>query len=152
MTGRRASPRSAASWRFCALCLGVTLAASGCAHLARTTQATDLCSRYAGVVLAANQFTAQKLSGAGPAELRRRAEAFQTQVDALAAVSGGRFDSQIAALQASVDDYNAAVVHSGAHAITAAQPLVKDSLDDVKDSWAMLRDAAATECGPTGKS
>ena len=152
MTGRRASRPRTPQWSAALGLAVVALAVSGCAHMARTTTDTDLCTQYAAVVTAAQQFTAQKLAGAGPDELRKRAEAFQTQVDALAAVSGGRLDSQIDALQASLDDYRAAAVDAGAHAGTAAQPLVKDSLDDVKDSWAMLRDVAATECGSTGKA
>jgi hypothetical protein len=140
-------PRPAALWPYF-LFIAAVLAVSGCAHMEQTAKSTNLCTEYAKLVQVANQFTAQDLTGATAEDLQFRDNGLQTQLDAVAAVSDGRLDSEIATLQASLDDY-AATVEASANAPTAAEPLIKKSLKGVKDSWAMLQDAAATECGPT---
>ena len=129
-----------------ALCIGAVLALAGCSDTAKTTEASNLCTVYAEFVQVANQFTAQDLTTATPEELQFRDKGLQTQLDALAAVSNGRLDSEIAALQDSLDDY-AAAVSASKDAPSAAKPLIKKSLKGVKDSYAMLQDAAVTECG-----
>ena len=91
----------------------------------------------------------QKLAGASPGQSRSRPRRSRRRSTPwpLSPTVVRLGDRRVAG---QFDDYHATAVDSGARASTAAQPLVKDSLDDVKDSWAMLRrDAAATECGPT---
>jgi hypothetical protein len=128
--------------------VGAALAVSGCAARAQSTKSTNMCTQYSELANVASQFTTQELTGATAEDLRFRDHGLQTQLDALAAASDGRLDAEIATLQSSLDDY-AAAVQVSAGARTASAPLIEKSVKDVQNSWAELRDAAATECGPT---
>ena len=80
-------------------------------------------------------------------QLRARVENFQDGLAQLDAAAEGRLDTSISTLRANLDELRQALADAGDQARETAQPLVEDSVDDVAQSWAVLRAKVEAECG-----
>ena len=120
---------------------------SGCAAMAESTRSTDLCTRYDDLVAQADEFRDQDWSNATVDEVRARVVNFQDRLAQLDAVADGRLDTAASTLRANLDELAQAVADAGDQARETAQPLVEQSLDDVAQSWAVLRTKVEAECG-----
>ena len=120
---------------------------SGCAAMAESTRSADLCTRYDQLVAQADEFRDQDWASVNVDELRARVQDFQDRLVQLDAVADGRLDTAASTLRANLDELAQAVADAGDQARETAQPLVEQSLDDVAQSWAVLRTKIEAECG-----
>ena len=126
--------------------IAAPLVLSGCAGMAQDARANDLCTRYRELVISANQFRELDPAQVKADELRARANRFRDRLDQVQAVSEGQLDTAIANLEANLDDLREGAIEAGANARTTVQPLWKDDLQHVAESWAALRQAVDTRC------
>jgi major membrane immunogen (membrane-anchored lipoprotein) len=108
--------------------------------------ATDLCAQYAQASKQAQEVKALDPARTDVDQLRSDLDAFQASLDQLQAASDGRLDQVITDLRDAVNDFVEAAVDNGKKAVDAAEPLLTDSLNDVDDRWAALKQRADDEC------
>jgi hypothetical protein len=137
MRSRRAVPGG--------LVLAAVAALTGCGDAAER----DFCRQYAGLVEQAEEFRQIDARTAPPGTLTSAAVEFRTELDQLAAVSEGRLDFAVSGLRNALDNLRVTAIDVGDDALDTARPLLEDSLDDVREAWAVLQASAATECGDT---
>ena len=70
----------------------------------------DLCTQYAGLVTAADEWQQQDPLTAKADELRAASEEFQAELDQFQAVAEGRLDTAISTLRASIDAFRQAAI------------------------------------------
>ena len=107
----------------------------------------DFCRQYDQLVEQAGKLTEIDPRSAPAGTLRTEAGDFRVQLDELAAVSEGRLDFAVSTLRTALDDLRVAALDVDADSLAAARPLLEDSLDDVRQAWAVLRTSAAVQCG-----
>ena len=109
--------------------------------------ADNLCTRNQQLVAGIAQLKAIDQATATPAEIRARAGAVLTQLDALQAVSEGGYDSQISTLRSAIYDIQQSAVENGA----AAQPGKerRDTLKTLNESLTPLQARIAVQCQKT---
>ena len=125
------------------LALATVAALTGCGD----TAGRDFCRQYAGLVEQADAIKEIDPRTAPASTLTTAATEFRTELDKLAAVSEGRLDFAVSGLRTALDDFRVTAIDVGDDALATARPLLEDSLDDVRQAWAVLQASAATECG-----
>lgn len=124
-----------------ALVSAVVLA--GCSEL---PTAADLCTTYAQVSKRADDIKSLDPKTTSVDQLRSDLDEFQASLDQLQATADGRLDTAISDLRSAVNDYVEAAVDAGKKALDTAQPLLEDSLKDVAQQWAVVKQRADDEC------
>jgi outer membrane murein-binding lipoprotein Lpp len=149
LSGAEPGVRSRVGWtvKACVVSVLVSGLLSGCASMAESTRSSDLCTRYDDLVAQADEFRAQDWANVNVDQLRGRVETFQDGLAQLDAVAEGRLDTAVSTLRANLDELSQAVADTGEKTRETAQPLVEQSLDDVTQSWAVLRSKVEAECG-----
>ncbi|MDF1602086.1 hypothetical protein [Nocardioides sp. YIM 152315] len=147
MTRRRTptSGRSGTRGVAATLALGTVLLC-GCGE-ARVDAADDLCVQYDQLVEKADSLQEIDPDTATVGEVRDQVEEVQDQLDALQAVAEGQLDTLISTLRTAVGDLVAAASDAGQEALDVARPLIEDTVDDVREAWATLEQAADVKCG-----
>ncbi len=128
------------------LTAGVAIAAIPLLAACGDTDDQNYCSQYDDLVTAADEFQEQDPLTAKVEDLRAASEEVEAELDQFQAVSEGRLDTAISTLRASVDAVRQAAVDAGSEAVETARPLLEDSLEDVAEAWAALKDIADVQC------
>ena len=118
------------------------LCVTGCSDL----RAADLCTTYAQVSQRAEDIRSLDPKTTNVDELRSDLDEFQTSLDQLQAAADGRLDTVNSDLRSAVNDTVESAVDAGKKALDSAEPLVADSLSDVDQRWAMVKQRADDEC------
>jgi hypothetical protein len=119
-----------------------TLGVTGCSDL----RAADLCTTYDQVSQRAEDIRSLDPKTTSVDDLRSDLDEFQASLDQLQATADGRLDTVISDLRSAVQDTVASAVDAGKKAVDTAEPLVEDSLSDVDQRWAMVKQRADDEC------
>jgi len=125
------------------LTLVSTVLLAGCSGL---PTAADLCTTYNQVSKRADEIRSLDPAQTNVDQLRSDLDEFQASLDQLQATADGRLDTAISDLRTAVNDYVEAAVAAGKKALDTAQPLLKDSLKDVDQRWAVVKQRADDEC------
>jgi hypothetical protein len=130
-----------------ALALVSTVLLAGCSQSGFTS--ADLCTQYAQASKQAQEIKNLDPAKTNVAELRKDLDEFQASLGQLLAASDGRLDQAITDVRSAVNDYVEAAVDAGKKAAQSAEPLLSDSLSNVDDRWAILKQRADDECNVT---
>lgn len=127
--------------------LGVALVAAlsllgGCGD----TADRDLCTQYAGLVKAAEEWQQQDPLTAKADEMRAASEEFQAELDQFQAVAEGRLDTAISTLRANIDAFRQAAIDDDNDALETARPLLEDAKEDVDEAWGVVEALADLQC------
>jgi len=106
----------------------------------------DLCTQYAGLLSAADEWQQQDPVTAKADDLRAASEEFQAQLDQVQAVAEGRLDTAISRLRADIDAFRQAANDEDDEALDTARPLLEDTKDDVDEAWAVVERLADLQC------
>ena len=118
------------------------LLSAGCGNVAASS---DLCHEYDDFVVAADQLHARDLVDAPMEEVRQLVRVVEADLDHLRATSEGRHDAVITALQSGLDELSHLVADAGVDVRATVQPLIRTSLEIVRDAVnALTRRLAAT--------
>ena len=139
-TTNRFAPRRLVVVLVSALALTGTLTGCGGASTA------DLCTQYDQVVKKADEIKNLDVSSESVDDLRAKLKDFQASLDQVQAVAEGRLDTAISDLRTAIREFVQAAVDAGRDALETAQPLLEDSLDRVKELWAVVQKRADAEC------
>ena len=126
-----------------ALAVVATVLVSGCAG---DPADQDLCAQFDDLVAAVDDVHALEPESAKIADLRAAAESLQTQLDQLQYVSEGRLDTAIANLRSAVTGFKEAVLDAGEETFETVAPLLAQSLDDVNEAYAVLKQSVDAQC------
>ena len=131
------------------LAAGVAIAAipllAGCGDNADR----DLCTQYAGLLAAADEWQQQDPLTSTAEDLRAASEEFQDELDQVQAVAEGRLDTAISTLRANIDAFRQAAIEDDSEALEAARPLLEDAKEDVDEAWAVVEALADIQCDDT---
>ena len=122
--------------------LALTGALTGCGD----ASTADLCTQYGKVVSKAEEIKNLDVSSQGVDDIRRTLKDFQASLNELQAGAEGRLDTAITDLRTAVREFVQAAVDAGREALESAQPLLEDSLDRVRELWAVVEQRADAEC------
>jgi hypothetical protein len=125
------------------LALAAAAALAGCGE----TADRDFCRQYDQLVKQADEITEIDPGSASAESVRSEVADFRAELDQLGAVAEGRLDFAVSGLRVALDDLRVAAADVGGDALGTARPLLRDSLDEVRQAWAVLRTSAAAECG-----
>ena len=109
----------------------------------------DLCTQFAGLVSAADEWQQQDPLTAKADDMRAASEDFQAELDQFQAVAEGRLDTAISTLRANIDAFRQAAIDNDSEALEAARPLLEDAKEDVDEAWAVVEALADLQCDPT---
>jgi hypothetical protein len=118
----------------------------GCAEMADNARGNDLCAQYGELVTAADEFRARDTLTSTVDEMSSRAEHFRDELNQVQAVADGRLDTAITNLEATLDDLRQATIDKGEEYRSTVAPLWQDDMEQIAESWAVLQQAAATQC------
>jgi hypothetical protein len=129
--------------------VGVVIAAGQVLTGCGDTADQDLCTQYAGLLAAADEWQQQDPLTAKADELRAASEKFQDELDQVQAAAEGRLDTAISTLQANIDAFRQAAIEDDSEALDAARPLLEDAKEDVDEAWAVVEALADMQCDAT---
>ena len=129
--------------------VGVVIAAGQVLTACGDIADQDLCTPYANLVAAADEWQQQDPLTAKADELRTASEEFQSQLDQFQAVAEGRLDTAISTLRANIDAFRQAAIDNDSEALEAARPLLEDAKQDVAEAWAVVEALADVQCDTT---
>ena len=129
--------------------VGVVIAAGQVLTGCGDTADQDLCTQYANLLSAADEWQQQDPLTAKADELRTASEKFQAELDQFQAVAEGRLDTAISTLHANIDAFRQAAIEDDSEALEAARPLLEDAKEDVDEAWAVVEALADVQCDAT---
>jgi hypothetical protein len=129
--------------------VGVVVAATQVLTACGDTADRDLCTQFAGLVTAADEWQQQDPVTAKADELRAASEDFQAELDQFQAVAEGRLDTAISTLRANIDAFRQAAIDHDGEALETARPLLEDAKEDVDEAWAVVEALADVQCDAT---
>ena len=129
--------------------VGIVIAAAQVLTACGDTADQDLCTQYADLVAAADEWQQQDPLTAKADELRTASEEFQAELDQFQAVAEGRLDTAISTLRANIDAFRQAAIEDDSEALEAARPLLEDAKEDVDEAWAVVEALADMQCDAT---
>ena len=129
--------------------VGVVIAAGQVLTACGDTADRDLCTQYANLVAAADEWQQQDPLTAKADEMRESSEELQAQLDQFQAVAEGRLDTAISTLRANIDAFRQAAIDKDSEALEAARPLLEDAKEDVEEAWAVVEALADVQCDAT---
>jgi outer membrane murein-binding lipoprotein Lpp len=106
----------------------------------------DLCTQYADLAAAVDEWQQQDPLTAEAEDLRAASEDFQAELAQLQAAAEGRLDTAITTLQANIDAFREAAIEDDSEALEAARPLLEDVREDVVEAWAVVEALADFQC------
>src|SRR4051812_27995866 len=109
----------------------------------------DLCTQYADLLSAADEWQQQDPVTAKADEMRAASEKFQAELDKLQAVAEGRLDTAISTLQADIDSFRQAAIDEDGGALETTHPLLADAKDKVDQALAVVETLADLQCDAT---
>jgi hypothetical protein len=106
----------------------------------------DFCTQYRQFQKSADALRQINPATVSVSEVRAKVLDFQKELDQVLGAADGSLNSQISTLRASVQGLQEAAVTASQKGFVAARPLLKDSLTEVKQSLAAVKQAADTQC------
>lgn len=131
------------------LAAGVAIAALPLLGACGDTADRDLCTQYADLVTAADEWQQQDPLTAKAEDMRAASEKFQAELAQVQAVAEGRLDTAISTLQANIDAFREAAIEDNSEALEAARETLEDAKDDVDEAWAVVEALADVQCDAT---
>jgi hypothetical protein len=128
------------------LAAGVAVAALPWLSACGDTADRDLCTQYAGLLSAADEWQEQDPLTAKADEMRAASEKFQAELDQLQAVAEGRLDTAISTLRANIDAFRQAAIDENGDALETARPLLADAKEDVTEALGVVEALADVQC------
>lgn len=125
------------------LVLTTVFGVAACGGQQEQRSALNLCLRYQQLVASVDDFTAATTSTPTADAVRRRAEFALNRLDELQAASEGRYDATISTLRTAITDLKQSAANAGAAAAQARS----DSLQQVTESVAPLKQRLDAQCG-----
>jgi len=128
------------------LAAGVAIAILPLLGACGDTADQDLCTQYAGLLTAADEWQQQDPLTAKADEMRAASEEFQAELDQVQAAAEGRLDTAISTLSEAIDAFRQAAIEDDSEALEAARPLLEDVKEDVDEAWAVVEALADLQC------
>ena len=128
------------------LAAGVAIAILPLLGACGDTADQDLCTQYADLVAAADEWQQQDPLTATADELRAASEEFQAELDQVQAAAEGRLDTAISTLSEAIDAFRQAAIEDDSEALEAARPLLEDVKENVDEAWAVVEALADLQC------
>jgi hypothetical protein len=127
-----------------ALVVATVSGVAACGGQQEQRSAMNLCLRYQQLVASVDEVRATSTSTPTADAVRRRAEVALTRLDELQAVSEGRYDTLISTLRTAINDLKQSAANAGAAAAQARS----ETLSQVAESVAPLKERLDAQCGP----
>ena len=102
--------------------VGVVIAAGQVLTGCGDTADRDLCTQYAGLLTAADEWQQQDPLTAEAEDMRAASEKFQAELDQVQAVAEGRLDTAISTLQANIDAFREAAIEDNSRCSPNSAP------------------------------
>jgi hypothetical protein len=129
--------------------VGVVIAAGQILTACGDTADQDLCTQYANLSAAADEWQQLDPLTAKADELRAASEDFQAHLAQVHAAAEGRLDTAITTLQANIDAFREAAIEDDSGALDTARPLLEDVKEDIDQAWAVVESLADLQCDTT---
>jgi hypothetical protein len=118
------------------------LVTAGCTN----ASGVDLCTQYDALSTEAAELREMQPAATSADEIRAQVEAVQVALDRLQAVSEGQLDQAISNLRAAASELAQSAVSTGREALDDALPALKESVERVRETWAVLEQVAQNQC------
>jgi hypothetical protein len=112
----------------------------------------DFCTQYRQFQKSADALRQINPATASVSDVRAKVLDFRKELDQVLGAADGSINSQISTLRASVQGLQEAAVTASQKGFVTARPLLKDSLTEVKQSLAAVKQAADTQCSASRRA